>query len=127
MKLEFINSKKLPAAHGLYSHGTKYGHMIFTSGQIPDDPETGKMITDIKAATKLVLSNLLSVVEAGGGRLDTVVKVEVYLKDQNDFNAFNEVYTEFFAGHKPCRVTVQAGDLWGCAPLEAAMIAFAAE
>jgi 2-iminobutanoate/2-iminopropanoate deaminase len=127
MKVEFISSEKLPKSHGPYSHGTKCGNLIFTSGQIPDDPETGKMITDIRAATKMVLSNLLSVVEAGGGRLDTVVKVEVYLKDQNDFNAFNAVYTEFFAGHKPCRVTIQAGDLWGGAPLEAAMTAFVAE
>jgi 2-iminobutanoate/2-iminopropanoate deaminase len=127
MQVEFIHSGKLPKAHGPYSHGTKCGDMIFTSGQISDDPKTGEMIADIKKATKIVLSNLLSVVEAGGGRLDTIVKVEVYLKDQNDFNAFNEVYTEFFAGHKPCRVTVQSGELWGGAPLEAAMIAVAAE
>jgi 2-iminobutanoate/2-iminopropanoate deaminase len=127
MQVEFIYSEKLPKIHGPYSHGTKCSGMIFTSGQIPDDPKTGEMITGIKAATKLVLSNLLSVVEAGGGRLDTVVKVEVYLKDQNDFNDFNEVYTEFFQGHKPARVTVQAGDLWGGAPLEMAMIAFTAK
>jgi 2-iminobutanoate/2-iminopropanoate deaminase len=124
MKVECISSEKLPKTHGPYSHGTKCGGLIFTSGQIPDDPKTGEMITDIREATKLVLSNLLSVVEAGGGRLDTVAKVEVYLKSLDDFDAFNEVYTEFFANHKPARVTVLSGELWGGALLEAAMTAF---
>lgn len=124
MALELLESTKVPKAVGPYSHGTKYGNMIITSGQIPEDPKTGEMISDIRAATKLVLENLVSVVEAGGGTKQTVAKVDVFLKDLNDFGAFNEAYIEFFGAHKPSRVLVQAGDLAEGAVLEAAMIAF---
>lgn len=124
MTLDLLQSTKVPKAVGPYSHGTKYGNIIITSGQIPEDPRTGEMISDIKAATKLVLENLVSVVEAGGGTKETVAKVDVYLKDLNDFAAFNEAYIEFFGNHKPSRVLVQAGDLAEGAVLEAAMIAF---
>lgn len=127
MSIEFLSSPGLPKAFGPYSYGTKCGNVILTSGQIAEDPKTGKMVTEIKAATKIVLGNLLSVVEAGGGRLDTVAKVDVYLKDLKDFNAFNEAYTEFFGSHKPARVTVQAGDLAEGATIEAAFTAFAVE
>ena len=123
MELEFIHSTKVPKAVGPYSHGTKGGGLIITSGQIPEDPKTGEMIMEIKAATKLVLENLLSVVEAGGGRKENVMKVDVFLKDLHDFDAFNEAYIEFFGSHKPSRVLVQAGDLAENAVLEAAMIA----
>ena len=125
MKLEFIKSTKVPKAVGPYSHGTSGNGLIITSGQIPEDPKTGEMVTEIKAATKLVLENLLSVVEAGGGRKETVAKVDVFLKDLGDFAAFNEAYIEFFGEHRPSRVLVQAGDLAENAVLEAAMIAFA--
>ena len=125
MELEFIRSTKVPKAVGPYSHGTKGGGLIITSGQIPEDPKTGEMIMEIKAATKLVLENLLSVVEAGGGRKENVMKVDVFLKNLHDFDAFNEAYIEFFGSHKPSRVLVQAGDLAENAVLEAAMIALA--
>ena len=125
MELEFIKSMKVPKAVGPYSHGTRGNGLIITSGQIPEDPTTGEMVTEIKAATRLVLENLLSVVEAGGGRKETVAKVDVFLKDLNDFAAFNEAYIDFFGDHKPSRVLIQAGDLAEGAVLEAAMIAFA--
>ncbi|MDR1902329.1 MAG: Rid family detoxifying hydrolase [Treponema sp.] len=126
MTVEAISCTGLPKAHGAYSHGTKCGGMILTSGQIPTDNVTGKMITDIKQATREVLDNLLKVVEAGGGRLDTVAKVDVYLKNLEDFKSFNEVYADFFGVHKPARVTSQAGDLFEGALLEISMIAFVA-
>ena len=125
MELEYIKSMKVPKAVGPYSHGTRGNGLIITSGQIPEDPTTGEMVTEIKAATRLVLENLLSVVEAGGGRKETVAKVDVFLKDLNDFAAFNEAYIDFFGDHKPSRVLIQAGDLAEGAVLEAAMIAFA--
>lgn len=122
--MEFLESKQVPPAVGPYSHGTRFGNIIFTAGQIPEDPTTGKMITDVSAATRLVLENLLSVVEAGGGSKETVAKVDVFLKDLKDFDAFNRAYIEFFGSHRPARVLVQAGDLAEDAILEAAMIAF---
>lgn len=115
----------MPPAVGPYSHGTKCGNIIITSGQIPIDPVTGENVTEIKAATKLVLSSLLSVVESGGGCRESIAKVDVFLRDLADFDAFNEAYIEFFGNHKPSRVLVQAGDLAEGALLEAAVIAFA--
>lgn len=124
MAVTSLVSSKVPPAVGPYSHGTKCGNVIITSGQIPEDPKTGEMISDIRQATKLVLENLLSVVEAGGGRKETVAKVDVFLKDLKDFDEFNQAYIEFFGEHKPARVLVQAGDLAENAVLEATMIAF---
>ncbi|AGL02554.1 RidA family protein [Desulfoscipio gibsoniae] len=126
MSVEMICSAGLPKAIGPYSHGTKCGNMILTSGSIPFDPNTNEMVTEIKQATRIVLSNLLLVVEAGGGRLDTVAKVDVFVKNLDDFEAINEVYADFFGEHKPARFLVQAGDIAEGAPLEAAMIAFVA-
>lgn len=127
MKLELLKSEHAPKAIGPYSHGTKFGNMIITSGQIPVNPDTGEMVTEIKAATKTVLENLISIVEAAGGSRDTVAKVDVFVKSLDDFNAINEVYADFFGEHKPSRVLVQVGDLPAGALLEAAMTAFAEE
>ena len=101
MSIEFIKSKKVPKAVGPYSHGTKGNGLIITSGQIPEDPKTGEMIMEIKAATKLVLENLLSVIEAGGGRKETVMKVDVFLKDLNDFGAFMKPISNSLAAINP--------------------------
>ncbi|MFR3178926.1 MULTISPECIES: Rid family detoxifying hydrolase [Eubacteriales] len=124
MKLEELKSEHAPKAIGPYSHGRKYGNMIITSGQIPLDPDTNEMVTEIKAATRTVLNNLLSIVEAGGGCKESIAKVDVFVKTLDDFAAINEVYTEFFGEHRPARVLVQVGDLPAGAKLEAAMTAF---
>ncbi len=125
MALEFLSSPSLPKAVGPYSYGTKFGGVILTSGQIAQDLVTGEMETDIKKATLMVLNNLLAVVEAGGGTKESIARVEVYMKDLSEFDAFNEAYSEFFGDHKPARVTTQAGDLAEGATIEAAVIAFA--
>lgn len=127
MKVELLNCDKLPPAVGPYSSATEFGNIIFTSGQIPIDSVSGEMITDVKAATKLVLNNLLLAVEAGGGCKESIAKVDVYLKDLSDFAEFNIAYAEFFGDHKPARVLVQAGDIAEDAILEAAVVAFRAE
>ena len=127
MQLETIKSHHAPKAIGPYSHGMRYGDMIITSGQIPVNPDTNEMIMDVKAATKQVLQNLLSIVEAGGGAKDSVAKVEVFVKSLDDFDDINEIYSEFFGNHKPARVLVQVGTLPAGACLEAAMTAFIKE
>lgn len=122
--MEFLSDPRLPKAVGPYSYGTKYGNLIITSGQIAMDPETNEVVTDIRQATKMILDALLIVVESGGGSKHTIMRAEVYLKDLKDFDAFNEVYSEFFGSHKPARVTVQAGDLAEGATIEAAVMAY---
>lgn len=126
MKLEEIVSKEASPALGPYCHGRKFGNMIITSGQIPLTKD-GEYVYDIKPATTLVLSNLLSIVEAGGGCKESIAKVDVFVNDLKDFAAINEAYAEFFGDHKPARVCVQVEALPGNVPLEAAMTAFIEE
>lgn len=123
MKLEELVSQEASPALGPYCHGRKFGNMIITSGQIPLTKD-GEYVYEIKAATKLVLKNLVSIVEAGGGTKESVARVDVYLKTLDDFDAFNEAYAEFFGSHRPTRVCTQAAKIAGDVPLEAAMIAF---
>lgn len=127
MKLERFNSESVPAAVGPYVHGIRCGNMILTSGQIPEDAATGEMITEIRAATLCVLTNLMAIVEECGGSKATVARVDVYVKSMDDFDAINEVYAEFFGEHKPTRVLTEAKYIAGDALLEAAMIAFTAD
>lgn len=123
MKMEEVVSKKLAPAHGPYCHGRKYGNMIVTSGAIPEK-EDGTFVFEIKEATKITLENLLSVVEAAGGTKESVAKVEVYLKNLDDFDEMNKAYAEFFGSHRPARVCFEVSNLACGVPLEAAMTAF---
>lgn len=124
MELKELVSNEASPALGPYCHGRKYGNMIITSGQIPLTKD-GEYIYEVKAATKLVLNNLLSIVEAGGGSKESIARVDVYIKSLEDFSQINEAYAEFFGTHKPTRVCVQVAALAGDVPLEASMIAFA--
>jgi 2-iminobutanoate/2-iminopropanoate deaminase len=86
--------------------------MIFTAGQIPLDPSTGKIVDgDIKAQTRQVLKNLEAVLVAGGASLNSVAKTTVFLKDMNDFAAMNEVYAEFLNAAAPARSAVEVARL----------------
>jgi 2-iminobutanoate/2-iminopropanoate deaminase len=111
--LQKIFTENAPAPIGPYSQAILVeGKFLYTAGQIPIDPLSGNMIDgDIKAQTRQALKNLEAVLIAGGGLLSTVVKTTVYLNDLNDFNAMNEVYTEFFSKSAPARSTVQVARL----------------
>lgn len=112
MDVNYIATQKAPAAVGPYSQGTKTNNLIFTSGQLPIMPETGELVKgDIKKATKQSLDNLLAVVEAGGGTLTDIIKVNIYIKNMDDFAEVNGVYDEFFKGHKPARSCVEVSRL----------------
>lgn len=126
MKMVEIVSEKASPALGPYCHGKKIGNMIITSGQIPLTKD-GQYVHEVKAATKLVLDNLISIVEAGGGSKATVARVDVFVNSLDDFAAINEVYAEFFGEHRPTRVCVQVEALPANVPLEAAMTAFTEE
>lgn len=126
MELKELVSQEASPALGPYCHGRKYGNMIITSGQIPLTKD-GEYVYEIKAATMLVLHNLLSIVEAGGGCKESVARVDVFIYSLDDFAAMNEAYAEFFGNHKPTRVCVQVEALPEGVPLEASMTAFAEE
>lgn len=118
-----INTKNAPEALGPYSQSIKIGDMIFTSGQIPINPETKELVTEIKKATKQSLTNIKNILEEAGTSMDKVVKTTVFVKDLNDFAAVNEVYATFFEGEPPARSCVQVAKLPLDAPVEIEVIA----
>jgi 2-iminobutanoate/2-iminopropanoate deaminase len=104
-----ISSPDFPKALGPYSQAVVAGGFVFVAGQGPIDPSTQKMeLGDIKAETRLELTNISNILKAANSSVDNVVKVSVFLADLNDFDAMNEVYREFFKDNFPARTTVQA-------------------
>lgn len=121
---EIISTDRAPGAIGPYSQAVRAGNMLFCSGQIPIDPETGEFVSDdVAAQTERVILNLSAVLEAAGGGLESVVKTTVFLKDMGDFAAMNEVYARFFDKNKPARATVEAARLPKDAKVEIECIA----
>jgi 2-iminobutanoate/2-iminopropanoate deaminase len=107
-----VSSSSAPPAIGPYSQAIQAGSLLFLSGQIPLDPETGQMVEgDIAAQTHRVFKNLQAVLEAAGATFDNVVRTTVYVADMNDFAAINEVYGTYFSSPAPARATVQAARL----------------
>jgi 2-iminobutanoate/2-iminopropanoate deaminase len=111
MQKEIISTTNAPAAIGPYSQGIKIGDMVFTSGQMPVNPATGELVTEIKAATKQSLENVKAILEEAGTSLDKVVKVVVFIKDMNDFAKVNEVYGQYFTENPPARSCVEVARL----------------
>lgn len=110
--LQAVATKKAPGAIGPYSQAIKISNMIYTSGQLGMDPETGEILSgDIKVETKRALDNLVAILEEAGTLLDKVVKTTVFVKDMNDFAMVNEVYGEYFSDHKPARSCVEVARL----------------
>ena len=106
-----IATSKAPAAIGPYSQAVVVGNMIFTSGQIALDPETGLVTGDnISEQTHRVCKNLDEVLTASGGSLKSAVKTVCYLNNMSDFTAFNEVYAQYFT-EKPARSCVAVKEL----------------
>jgi 2-iminobutanoate/2-iminopropanoate deaminase len=92
-----INTNAAPPAIGPYSQAIKTETLVFISGQIPIDPETGSIKgNNIKEQTEQVLKNLKAVAAASGSSIDKIVKTTCFLKDINDFPEFNKVYESFF-------------------------------
>ncbi|MCG8569412.1 MAG: RidA family protein [Spirochaetes bacterium] len=109
---EIIKTDKAPQAIGPYSQATKLGNMVFTSGQLPIDPSTGKFVEGgIKEQTRQALKNMEAVLTAAGSDFSHVVKSLVFLDDMGNFGAFNEVYAEFFKENPPARSCIQAAKL----------------
>lgn len=104
--LEKVYTSNAPAAIGPYSQAIKCGNMLFTSGQIPINPESGEVeATDITGQATQVMKNLAAVLEEAGTSFDKVVKTTCFLSDMADFAAFNAVYAEYFTS-KPARSCV---------------------
>lgn len=106
-----VQTNKAPKAIGPYSQAVVVGNLIFTSGQIPLNPQTGVLMgNDIKEQTHRVCQNLKAVLEASGSSLENTVKTVCYLSDMTNFSEFNEVYAQYFT-QKPARSCVAVKEL----------------
>jgi 2-iminobutanoate/2-iminopropanoate deaminase len=124
MKKKVITTTKAPKAVGPYSQGIRAGDTIYVAGQIALDPETGKLVEgDITVQTKRVLNNIAAVLEAAGSSLKWVVNTTVFLRNLEDFKAFNAAYADFFQENPPARLTVGVGDIFLGALIEMDAIA----
>jgi len=109
---KIISTDNAPAAIGPYSQATRYGDLLFVSGQIALDPQTGNLVEgDIEVQTKQVLENLKAIIEDAGMRMDNVVKCTCFLNDMEDFVRFNSVYQSYFEESAPARETVEVSRL----------------
>ena len=112
MNRQVITTDKAPKAIGPYSQAIVSNGFVFTSGQIPINPETGKITaTDIKSQVRQDLLNLAAVLEAAGANLKNVVKLTVFMVDLSDFSKLNEVFMEFFPEKQPARSAIQVSRL----------------
>ena len=109
---EIISTDRAPAAVGPYSQAILYGNLLFVSGQISLHPESGEIVgKDIEVQTGRVLENLKNVIEASGMELNHVLKCTCFLRNMEDFAAFNSVYDTYFAEILPARETVEVSRL----------------
>ncbi|KAA3655449.1 MAG: RidA family protein [Chloroflexi bacterium] len=123
MAKEIIHTDDAPAAVGPYSQGVKAGNLLFTAGQVPLDPATGKLVEgDVVAQTEQVMKNLEAVLAAAGTNFDNVVKSTVFLADINDFAAMNGVYGRYVGELPPARSAFQVAALPLGASVEIEMV-----
>lgn len=121
--MKMIQTDKTVAGIGPYSQAVEDGGVVYLSGQIPVDPKTGEVKTDIKEATRQCLTNVKNLLEAAGSDLNHVMKVNLFILDMDQFSAINEVYGEFFTEHKPARSCVAVTALPKNVVIEAEAIA----
>ena len=121
---QVIHTDSAPAAIGPYSQAIQIGDLLFVSGQVPINPDTGAVVEgDIRAQAQQSLNNLKAILNAAGTNMGAVVKTTVFLADMNDFAAMNEVYAQFFQEPYPARSAVQVARLPKDAKVEIEAIA----
>ena len=109
---------------GPYSPGIQVGNMVFASGTIGVDPDTGSLVEGVAEQTRQALTNLSKVLEAGGSSLGNVLKTTVFMTNLQEFATMNEVYGGVFATDPPARSTIQVAALPGGASVEIEAIAW---
>ena len=112
MSKEIISTKNAPQAIGPYSQAVKTGNLMFISGQIPLNPETGDLVSgSIEDEANQVLNNIKSICEAAGNTLEDIVKITIFLTDLDNFATVNEVMKEHFSEPYPARATIEVSGL----------------
>ena len=112
MSKTVVATKNAPGAIGPYSQAIKTDNMVFVSGQIPINPETGEVPEGIAAQARQSLTNVKNILEAAGSSMDKVVKTTIFLKNIDDFAVVNEEYAKAFEGTEyPARSCVAVAKL----------------
>lgn len=106
-----ISTDKAPAAIGPYSQAIEVNGMVYTSGVIPVNPETGEIPEGVEAQARQAIGNLKNLLQAAGTDMDKVVKTTVFIKEMNDFGKINEIYADFFVEPFPARSCVEVARL----------------
>ncbi|MFC4162057.1 RidA family protein [Epilithonimonas zeae] len=120
-----IHTSDAPAAIGPYSQATLVNGTLYISGQIPVDPETGKLVEGIDKETHQVMKNLKAILTAADMNFDNAVKASIFLKNMDDFAVVNEIYASYFNNDQfPARETVQVSCLPKNVDVEISMIAY---
>jgi 2-iminobutanoate/2-iminopropanoate deaminase len=110
MDFQVIETDGAPMPLGHYSQAIRVGQLLFTAGQTPRHPVTGEIPEAFEDQVAQVLDNIKAILEAAGTSMEYVAKVTVYLKDLDNFDMMNEVFTKYFSkAAPPARTTVQAG------------------
>ena len=117
-----VSTKNAPGAIGPYSQAVCSNSMLFLSGQLPINTETGLIPESIDEQTRQSLTNAKAIIESAGATMRDVVKTTVFLSDMNNFGKMNEVYKEFFADNYPARSAVEVAKLPMDALVEIEMI-----
>lgn len=124
MSRSIIHSDNAPKAIGPYSQAVRFGNTLYTSGQTPIDPATGKLVDgDIGSQARRVFENLKAVLAAADATFDNVVRVGIYLTDLGNFAAVNDVMKQYFSEPFPARSTIGVASLPLGAQVEIDMIA----
>ncbi len=104
-----IHPDSAPLPAGPYNHAIISGGFVFVSGQTPEKPGTDVIVAEgIEEQTKQVMENIQNILKAAGCTMADIVKVDVHLKDFNDFSGFNKVYGQYVEEPYPARITVQS-------------------
>lgn len=112
MEKTILSTDRAPAAIGPYSQAVKTGNMVFVSGQIPIDPQTGNIVEgSIEDQVHRIMANIRAICEQAGGTLANVVKTTIFLTDLGQFKTVNEAYGKYFPQEPPARSTVQVAAL----------------
>ncbi len=111
MKIQPVQTSNAPNAIGPYSQAVTVNGMVYTSGQIGLDPESGEMVEGVEAQTHQVMKNVQTVLEASGSSLYQAVKLTIFLQDMNDFATVNEIYASYLREPFPARSAIEVAKL----------------
>lgn len=106
-----IATDNAPVAVATYSQAVRSGNLVFLSGQIPLDPETMELKQGFTEQTHQVFKNLKAVVEAAGGTMDQIIKLNIFVMDLDNFATLNEIMAEYFTQPYPARAAVQVAGI----------------